>query len=147
MTNRRTRCKVCTKIIYRGCIGCFGCKEWFHYGCANFSSEKEARDIGENFRCKTCKKTCKIKPKTKNQYSDALRCRHWLQRLVEYEKDFEDTKPNGWFDGNHITYLLKNIQQSIVEISEENQNFLYIKPIVVHWIKTKDSEGKDHASK
>ena len=66
---------------------------------------------------------------------------------MEFEKDFEDTKSKGWFSDSHITYLLENIEQSLAGTSEENQNFLFIKPIVVHWINTKDSEGKDHAEK
>merc|ERR1712236_40961 len=52
LTNSRTRCKVCTKIIYRGCIGCLDCWEWFHYGCAKISTEEKARDISKTFRCK-----------------------------------------------------------------------------------------------
>merc|ERR1712215_616127 len=66
LTNSRTRCKVCTKIIYRGCIGCLDCWEWFHYGCAKISTEEKARDISKTFRCKICKKK-KQRPRTNTQ--------------------------------------------------------------------------------
>ena len=88
-----------------------------------------------------------LQTNNKKQYSDAVRRRYWLQRLVKYERDFEDSKPGDWFSDNHITYLIENIQQSLGESSEEIQNFLFIKPIVVHWIKTKDSKEKDCAEK
>ena len=92
-------------------------------------------------------KPAKNKPKTKNQYPAALRRRHWVQRFVELEKDFEDTKSKGWFNDTHITYLFENIEQSLAGTSEETQNFLFIKPIMIHWLNTKDSAGKDHAEK
>ena len=66
---------------------------------------------------------------------------------MEYERDYDDTKPDGWFSDNHITYVFENIQQSLGESSDENQHFVFIKPIVVHWINTKDSKEKDRADK
>lgn len=35
-------------------IGCDGCKEWYHYACAGFSSEREVRDVNK-FYCEPCR--------------------------------------------------------------------------------------------
>jgi F-box/leucine-rich repeat protein 10/11 len=35
-------------------IGCDGCKEWYHYACAGFSSEREVRDVNK-FYCDPCR--------------------------------------------------------------------------------------------
>jgi F-box/leucine-rich repeat protein 10/11 len=35
-------------------IGCDGCKEWYHYACAGFSSEREVRDVNK-FYCGPCR--------------------------------------------------------------------------------------------
>ncbi|CBY01870.1 similar to JmjC domain-containing histone demethylation protein 1 [Plenodomus lingam JN3] len=35
-------------------IGCDGCKEWYHYACAGFSSEREVRDVNK-FYCEQCR--------------------------------------------------------------------------------------------
>lgn len=35
-------------------IGCDGCKEWHHYACAGFSSEREVRDVNK-FYCEPCR--------------------------------------------------------------------------------------------
>ena len=59
ITNQRTRCKACTKIIHRGCIGCIECEAWVHFGCAGFSSEKEARAHSKTYICKNCQKNKK----------------------------------------------------------------------------------------
>ena len=126
ITNKRTRCKKCTKIIYRGCIGCTKCVDWYHFGCAGFATEKEALPHSETFKCKTCKQS------TNKQYPEAMRNRLWLQRLVEYEKDYDDTKPDGWFSDNHITYVFEDIQHSLGKSSKENRTFLFIKPTVVN---------------
>ena len=132
--NKRTRCKNCTRIIYRGCIGCTKCVDWYHFGCAGFSKEKEATTPSKTYTCKTCKQ------RTNKQYPEAVRHRLWLQGLVEYEKDYDDTNPDVWFSDNHITYVFENIQKSLGETSVENQNFLFIKPTVVYSINTKDSK-------
>ena len=115
--------------MYRRCIGCNNYLEWYHFGCADFKSEKEAKLHSKTYICKTCKQ------RTNKQYPEAVRHRLWLQGLVEYKRDYDDTKPDGWFSDNHITYLFENIQQSLGESSEENQNFLFMKPIGVQWIK------------
>ena len=73
--------------------------------------------------CKTCKKNEK---KTKKQYTDAVNYRLWLQKLVEFEKDYTDIKPDSWFNDNHMAYLFENLQQFLEESSEENPNTLFI---------------------
>lgn len=35
-------------------IGCDGCKEWYHYACAGFNSEREVRDVNK-FYCDPCR--------------------------------------------------------------------------------------------
>lgn len=35
-------------------IGCDGCKEWYHYACAGFNSEREVREINK-FYCEPCR--------------------------------------------------------------------------------------------
>lgn len=35
-------------------IGCDGCKQWYHYACAGFSSEREVRDVNK-FYCDPCR--------------------------------------------------------------------------------------------
>ena len=35
-------------------IGCDGCKEWYHYACAGFNSEREVRDVNK-FYCEPCR--------------------------------------------------------------------------------------------
>lgn len=35
-------------------IGCDGCKEWHHYACAGFNSEREVRDVNK-FYCEPCR--------------------------------------------------------------------------------------------
>ncbi|KAH8719518.1 hypothetical protein GQ44DRAFT_658938 [Phaeosphaeriaceae sp. PMI808] len=35
-------------------IGCDGCKEWYHYACAGFSSEREVREVNK-FYCDPCR--------------------------------------------------------------------------------------------
>lgn len=35
-------------------IGCDGCKEWYHYACAGFNSEREVREVNK-FYCEPCK--------------------------------------------------------------------------------------------
>ncbi|KAF2649297.1 hypothetical protein K491DRAFT_208639 [Lophiostoma macrostomum CBS 122681] len=35
-------------------ISCDGCKEWFHYSCAGFKSEREVREV-DKFYCEACK--------------------------------------------------------------------------------------------
>ncbi|KAI8939044.1 hypothetical protein NX059_004882 [Plenodomus lindquistii] len=35
-------------------IGCDGCKEWYHYACAGFGSEREVRDVNK-FYCEPCR--------------------------------------------------------------------------------------------
>lgn len=35
-------------------IRCDGCKEWYHYACAGFSSEREVRDV-DKFYCEPCR--------------------------------------------------------------------------------------------
>ena len=35
-------------------IGCDGCKEWYHYACAGFNSEREVRDVNK-FYCGPCR--------------------------------------------------------------------------------------------
>ncbi|KAI4283589.1 MAG: hypothetical protein L6R38_002073 [Xanthoria sp. 2 TBL-2021] len=36
-------------------ISCDGCKNWFHFACAGFKSEREVRAV-DKFRCRGCKK-------------------------------------------------------------------------------------------
>ena len=115
--------------------------EYYHFACAGFSTDKEANQHSDTFICKPCKNS------TNKQYSEEIRNRHWLQRLVEYEKDYEDTKPNGWFNDNHITYTFEELQKSLSMSSEDNQTFLFIKPSIAHWISTVDSNEKDRESK
>jgi F-box/leucine-rich repeat protein 10/11 len=50
-------------------IGCDGCKEWYHYACAGFNSEREVRDVNK-FYCDPCR------PKfgeTTSRSTDAIR--------------------------------------------------------------------------
>ncbi|KAH7410452.1 hypothetical protein DE146DRAFT_644993 [Phaeosphaeria sp. MPI-PUGE-AT-0046c] len=35
-------------------VGCDGCKEWYHYACAGFNSEREVRDVNK-FYCDPCR--------------------------------------------------------------------------------------------
>jgi F-box/leucine-rich repeat protein 10/11 len=35
-------------------IGCDGCKEWYHYPCAGFNSEREVREVNK-FYCEPCR--------------------------------------------------------------------------------------------
>lgn len=35
-------------------VGCDGCKEWYHYACAGFNSEREVRDVNK-FYCEPCR--------------------------------------------------------------------------------------------
>lgn len=37
-------------------ISCNGCKEWFHFACAGFKSEREVRNV-DKFYCRPCKAT------------------------------------------------------------------------------------------
>ncbi|KAL8702035.1 MAG: hypothetical protein Q9224_000205 [Gallowayella concinna] len=36
-------------------ISCDGCKQWFHFACAGFKSEREVRAV-DKYRCRNCKK-------------------------------------------------------------------------------------------
>ncbi|CAI6334997.1 unnamed protein product [Periconia digitata] len=49
-------------------IRCDGCKEWYHYVCAGFKSEREVRDV-DKFYCASCEpkfgKTTKVRKSTR----------------------------------------------------------------------------------
>ncbi|KAJ4303321.1 JmjC domain-containing histone demethylation protein 1 [Kalmusia sp. IMI 367209] len=49
-------------------IRCDGCKEWHHYGCAGFQSEREVRDV-DKFYCERCRpnygETTKVRKSTR----------------------------------------------------------------------------------
>jgi F-box/leucine-rich repeat protein 10/11 len=68
-------------------IGCDGCKEWYHYACAGFSSEREVRDVNK-FYCGPCR------PKfgeTTSRSTDAPR-RYNSNLVQRFENPSESTR-------------------------------------------------------
>jgi F-box/leucine-rich repeat protein 10/11 len=69
-------------------IGCDGCKEWYHYACAGFSSEREVRDVNK-FYCGPCR------PKfgeTTSRSTDAQR-RYSSNLVQRFASQSESTRP------------------------------------------------------
>jgi F-box/leucine-rich repeat protein 10/11 len=69
-------------------IGCDGCKEWYHYACAGFSSEREVRDVNK-FYCGPCR------PKfgeTTSRSTDAQR-RYNSNLVQRFASQSESTRP------------------------------------------------------
>jgi len=69
-------------------IGCDGCKEWYHYACAGFSSEREVRDVNK-FYCGPCR------PKfgeTTSRSTDAQR-RYNSNLVQRFASPSESTRP------------------------------------------------------
>ena len=66
-------------------IGCDGCKEWYHYPCAGFNSEREVREVNK-FYCEPCR------PKfgeTTSRSTDAL----WAYRSNMIQRFVNQSEP------------------------------------------------------